>query len=52
MAAQKQIEIGICGLAVDFRRMRKEDREPAVWNVGCCLFDVVDPIVVRIVDAG
>ena len=25
MAAQKQIETGVCGLAIDFRRMRQED---------------------------
>jgi hypothetical protein len=52
MATEKQIEAGMCGLTVYFRCMRQQDGKPAVWNFGRCLFDVVDPIIVGIVDAG
>ena len=52
MATEKQIEAGMCSLAINFRCMRQQDRKSVVRNFGCCLFDVVDPIVVRIVDAG
>ena len=52
MAAQKQIKTGMCSLAVNFRCVLQEDRKPIVGNSGCCLFDVIDPIIVRIVDSG
>src|SRR5262245_40654576 len=52
MATHKQIEPGMCSLAVDFRCMRQQNRKRDVWNFGRRLFDVVDPIVVRIVNAG
>src|SRR5262245_26271201 len=52
MATQKQIEASMCSLTVNFRCMRQQNRERAIWNSGRCLFDVVDPIVVRIVNAG
>jgi hypothetical protein len=52
MAAQQQIETGVRRLAIDLRRVRQEDGEPVVGNIGRCLFDVVDAIIMRIVDAG
>ena len=52
VAAQKQIETGMCSLTIDFRCVRQEDREPVFRNFGCRLFDVVDPVIVSIVDAG
>jgi len=47
MATEKQIEAGMCSLTVNFRCMRQQNRKPVVWNVGRCLFDVVDPIMMR-----
>src|SRR5215510_371761 len=52
MAAHKQIKTAMCSLPVDFRRMGQKDRESIVGNFGCGLFNIVDSIVVRIVDAG
>jgi hypothetical protein len=52
MATQKQIEASMRSLAIDFGCMRQQDRKSVVWNFGRCLFYVVDPIVVGIVDAG
>ncbi len=42
----------MCSLAVDLRRVGQENGEPVVWNFGCGFFDIVDPVIVRIVDAG
>ena len=52
VATQKQIKAGMCSLAVNFRRMRQQNRKRVLWNFGRCLFDVVDPIVVGVVNAG
>jgi len=52
MSTQKEIEAGMCGLAVNFGRMRQQYRKPIAWNFGRCLFDVIHPIIVGIVDAG
>src|SRR5262245_2656801 len=52
MATQKQIEAGMRSLAIDFGCMRQQNRKRVLWNFGCCLFDVVDPIVVGIVNSG
>src|SRR5262245_36774034 len=52
MATQKQIEAGMCSLAIDFGCMRQQNRKCVLWNFGRCLLDIVDPIVVGIVDAG
>jgi hypothetical protein len=52
MTTQEQIEAGMCSLAVNFRCMRQQDRKRPVWNFGRCLFDVVDPIIMGIVNAG
>ena len=52
MATQKQIEAGMCSLAINFRCMRQQDRKRIVWDFRRCLFDIVDPIIVGIVDAG
>ena len=52
MTTQEQIEASMCSLAVNFRCMRQQDRKLPVWNFGRCLFDVVDPIIMGIVNAG
>ena len=52
MATHKQIEAGMCRLAVNFGRMRQQNGKRVVWNFRRCLFDVVDPIIVGIVDPG
>ena len=52
MATEKDIEAGMCGLAVNFGRMRQQDGESVARNFGCRFLDVIDPIIMRIVDAG
>src|SRR5512132_4360740 len=50
MATQQHIEIGVGRLAIDLRRMGKENGKLAVRELRCGLFDIVDAIVVSIVD--
>src|SRR6476660_1268402 len=52
MATEKDIEASMCGLAVNFGRMRQQDGESVARNFGCRFLDVIDPIIMRIVDAG
>jgi hypothetical protein len=52
MTTQKQIESGMCSLAINFRCMRQQNRKHIFWDFRRRLFDVVDPIIVGIVDAG
>ena len=52
MAAQEQIEPGMRSLPVNFRRVRQENSESVLWDLLRGLFDVVDPIIMRVVDAG
>ena len=49
MSAQHQVETGMCGLPVDFRRVRKQDRNTLVWNVRSRLLDVVRTVEMRVV---
>jgi hypothetical protein len=52
MPTQKQIEAGMGSLAVNLGRMRQQDRKRMVWNSGRRFFDIVDPVIVGIVNAG
>src|SRR3954470_7853486 len=52
MATEKDIETGMCGLAINFGRMRQQDGESVARNSGCRLLDVIDAIIMRIVDPG
>ena len=49
--AQHQIEFGVCRLAIDLRRVRQQDRKPVIGQLRNRLLDVVDPVIVRVVDA-
>src|SRR6478752_8073279 len=51
VSAQQQIKPGMCGLAVDFRCMRQQDRECPVGNRRPRFFDIVHPEIMRIVDS-
>ena len=52
VAAQQEIEIGMDGLAIDFRRVRNENREFVRRHARGCLLDIVHAVEVSIVDAG
>ena len=52
MTAQHQVKTGMGRLAIDFRRMRQQDRKRAMRDLRRRLFDVVDTVIVRVVDAG
>jgi len=40
------------GVAINLRAVGKQNRKGVRENVGSRLFDVIDPIVVRVVDTG
>ena len=50
MAAQQQIEIGMRSLAVDLRRMGKENGKLGMRELRRGFFDIIDAIVVGVVD--
>src|SRR5208337_5259750 len=50
VSAQHQIEAGVRGLPVDFRSVRKQDRNTALGNLRGRFFDVVDSEEMRVVD--
>lgn len=52
VAAEDQIEIGMRGLAIDLRRMRKQNGKTVRRNIGGRLLDIVDPKIMGVVDAG
>ena len=51
VSAQQQTEIGMGRLLINFRRVRKQDRERVARYPGTGLFDVVRTVEMRIVDA-
>src|SRR5580704_4797459 len=50
MSAQHDLKVCVSGLPVDFRRMRKQNRDPFQWNGGGSLLDIVSAVVVGIVN--
>jgi hypothetical protein len=51
VSAQQQTEIGMGRLLINFRRVRKQDRERVARYPGTGLFDVVRTVEMRIIDA-
>jgi len=52
MPAQQQVETGVSGAAINLRSVGQQYRKGVGWNVPSRLFDVIDPIEVRVVDTG
>ena len=52
VATQQKVESGVRCLPINFGSMRQQDREGFVRNPGSRLLDIVDPVKVRIVNAG
>jgi hypothetical protein len=40
------------GVAINLRGVGQQNRKGVGGNVGGCLFDIIDPIIMRIVDTG
>ena len=50
MSAQHQVEAGVGGLPINFRSVRKQDRDSTMWNIRRRFFDVVCAIEMCVVD--
>ena len=51
MPGHQEIKIRMCSLAVDFGRVRKQNRKLVMWNFAGGFFKILDAIVVGVVDA-
>ena len=51
VAAQQKIESGMGGLAIDLGGVREEDREFTLRDLRARLLDIVDPEIMRVIDA-
>jgi hypothetical protein len=52
MPAQQQVESGMASMAINLRGVGEQNGKGVGGNVGGRLFDVIDPIVMRVVDTG
>ena len=52
MPTKHQIKSGVGGVAINLRGVGQQNRKGIVGNVGGRFFDVIDPIEMRVVDAG
>ncbi len=52
MSAQHQVETGVGGLPINFRSVRKQDRDTTMWNIRRRFLDVVCAIEMCVVDPG
>jgi hypothetical protein len=52
MPTQQQVKSSVGGVAINLRRVRKENRKSIVRNFCSRLFDVVHPIVMGVIDTG
>ena len=52
MPAQQQIEPGVGGVAINLRSVGQQNRKSVGRNGGGRFFDIIDPIVMRVVDTG
>jgi hypothetical protein len=52
MPAQQQVESGVGGVAINLGGVGQQNRKGIGRNAGGCLFDIIDPIIMRVVDTG
>jgi hypothetical protein len=52
MPAQQKVESGVGGMPINLGGMGQQNRKSVARNGGSCLFNIVDPIVMRVVDTG
>ena len=50
MPAQQQVESGVGGVAINLGSVGQQDGKGVDGNVGGRFFDVIDPIIMRVVD--